>query len=319
MVRFVVRIFLLMVFLVQLSLEAYRDACRASHYLGYSNEETEGKSWYSYVHPDDLPDIAYKHRVCMYQVLSLFHARAFILESHTVYKSGCCGNSVSHFETEALSLQGNAWIYGIRDEFVAPRIDACSKGCKSGRLELATAHLPPVLVSLLAAIKKEPDITEAGDLRCPDRHFKDFNNNSRGPMESTKKYAELNFGNDDEDSELEALPELCLEQNIKGPLPDLRDDLDDFFDEVDHPKTSLLKSPSTKLHENMKCAENTDCSNDLSVPPLPLDSVLRPREKIPTIAKLLHGHFDVRENYRSIQKRSRFEQLGSSSDTEPST
>ncbi|VDK66061.1 unnamed protein product [Gongylonema pulchrum] len=42
---------------------AYRDACRASHYLGYSNEETEGKSWYSYVHPDDLPDIAYKHRV----------------------------------------------------------------------------------------------------------------------------------------------------------------------------------------------------------------------------------------------------------------
>lgn len=97
------------------------------------------------------------------------------------------------------------------------------------------------------------------------------------------------------------MPELCLERNIKGPLPDLSGDLDEFFKEMEHSKMQSIHPPTTiKLPENVKCI-----SDQLS-PTLPFDTSLRPcNRKMPTIAKLLQGHFDDEDSYESIRKRTR--------------
>lgn len=107
-------------------------------------------------------------------------------------------------------------------------------------------------------------------------------------------------GNDDESSELEALPELCLEQGIKGPLPDLSGNLDEFFEEMEHTKTQSIH-PSTVI----KLPENVGCNNDQLSPTPPFDTFFRPcNHQMPTIAKLLQGHFDVHDSYESIRKRT---------------
>lgn len=99
---------------------------------------------------------------------------------------------------------------------------------------------------------------------------------------------------------MEALPELCLERNIKGPLPDLSGDLDEFFEEMEHNKVHSTHHPTTiNLPENVKCA------TDQFSPTLPFDTSLKSRNhKMPTISKLLQGHFDDEDSYESIQKRT---------------
>lgn len=91
-----------------------------------------------------------------------------------------------------------------------------------------------------------------------------------------------------------------MERNIEGPLPDLSGDLDEFFEEMEHTKLQSVHPPTRiNLPENLKCI------NDQLSPTLPFDTSTRPHNhKMPTIAKLLQGHFDNEDSYESIRKRT---------------
>lgn len=98
----------------------------------------------------------------------------------------------------------------------------------------------------------------------------------------------------DDGSQLEELPELCLERASKGPLPDLSGDLDDFFDEVEHPElsvgaTKIFKSDSKPVYDSSSLTTR-------SLPAFSLTPLFKPCLKAPTIAKLLQGHFEASDN-----------------------
>ncbi|VDN84891.1 unnamed protein product [Brugia pahangi] len=199
-------------------------------------------------------------------------------------------------EVEALSLQGNLWIYGIRNELMVASFDHVMDSHEDSDVveeQMSKQYASPILSSLLA-IKKESLSGDSREFNHFSGNFKDLNTNE-------SKITDLDFGNDDESSELEALPELCLERNIKGPLPDLSGDLDKFFEEMEHSKIQSIHS-STMI----KLPENVECVSDQLSPTLPFDTSLRAYNcKMPTIAKLLQGHFDDEDSYESIQKRTR--------------
>ncbi|VBB26745.1 unnamed protein product [Acanthocheilonema viteae] len=291
------------------------------HYLGYKNEELIGKSWYQFLHPDHLFEVAYKHRILSQRkdgalmcLLRLQAKNGLWLWLHTVFtvKNDLCqqsefGKRMRHLiyityqvlnEIEALSLQGNLWIYGIRNELMIASFDRVINVHENNfikEMQISKQYVPPTLASLLT-VKKEPSPGDNNELNHFGENFKELNKNE-------SNITDLDFGNDDESSELEALPELCLERNnIKGPLPDLSGDLDKFFEEMEHSKMQSIHHPiMINLPENVKCI-----SDQLS-PTLPFDtSSLRScNRKMPTIAKLLQGHFDDDDSYESIRKRTR--------------
>uniref|UniRef100_A0A0R3RVT9 BHLH domain-containing protein n=1 Tax=Elaeophora elaphi TaxID=1147741 RepID=A0A0R3RVT9_9BILA len=289
-----------------------------THYLGYKNEELIDKSWYQFLHPDHLFEVAYKHLsqrkdgalMCLLRLQTkdgpwLWLHTVFTVKNN-LYRQADHEKRMQHLihityqiltEMEAHSLQDNLWIYGIRNELMVASfdhlIDAQYENSAMKELQLPKPHAPSTLLSLLA-IKKEPLVGDDNELNHFRRNFKKSNENE-------SRITDLDFGNDNESSELEALPELCLERNIKGPLPDLSGDLDEFFEEMEHTKIQSIHPPAViNLPENVKCI-----SDQLS-PTLPFDPSLRPcNRKMPTIAKLLQGHFDNEDSYESIRKRTR--------------
>ncbi|EFO26708.1 helix-loop-helix DNA-binding domain-containing protein [Loa loa] len=307
-----------------------------AHYLGYKNEELVDKSWYQFLHLDHLLEVAYKHRIlcqrkdgavmCLLRLQTkdgswLWLHTVFTVKNNLWYQSEH-GKRMRHLicityqvlnETEALSLHGNLWIYGIRNELMLPFFDRMSEVYEDSNAKeehVSKQYAPPTFVSLLT-IKKESLPSDNSEFNQFGENFKHLNTN--GP-----KIIDLSFGNDDESSELETLPELCLERSIKGPLPDLSGDLDEFFEEMEHTKMqSIHPSTMIKLPENVK-----RISDQLSLT-LPFDTSLRPRpcnRKMPTIAKLLQGHFDDEDSYESIRKRSRtdgYMQLTDNLDVQP--
>ncbi|VIO99049.1 Helix-loop-helix DNA-binding domain containing protein [Brugia malayi] len=290
-----------------------------AHYLGYKNEEVIDKSWYQFLHPDHLFEVAYKHRILSQRkdgavmcLLRLQMKNCSWLWLHTVFTvknnlwyETAHGKRMRHLiyityqvlnEVEALSLQGNLWIYGIRNELMVASFDHVMDSHEDSDVveeQMSKQYASPILSSLLA-IKKESLSGDSREFNHFSGNFKDLNTNE-------SKITDLDFGNDDESSELEALPELCLERNIKGPLPDLSGDLDKFFEEMEHSKMQSIHS-STMI----KLPENVECISDQLSPTLPFDTSLRAYNcKMPTIAKLLQGHFDDEDSYESIQKRTR--------------
>uniref|UniRef100_A0A915PVH1 BHLH domain-containing protein n=1 Tax=Setaria digitata TaxID=48799 RepID=A0A915PVH1_9BILA len=292
----------------------------AVYYLGYENEELFNKSWYQFLHPDHLLEVACKHRIlsqrkegAMMCLLRLQAKNGSWLWLHSVFtvKNNPCpqsenGKRIRQLiyityqvlnEIEALSLQGNIWIYGIRNEIMLASCDHLTMldaGDGTKQEQISKQYTPPALASLLT-VKKESLSVDNNKLIHSNENFKDFNNNE------PSSFISLSFGNEDEGSDLEALPELCLERNIKGPLPDLSGDLDKFFEEMEHSKMQANNHPTM-----IKLPENVKCTGDQLSPALPSDSSLRSyNRKVPTIAKLLQGHFDGEESYESIRKRTR--------------
>ncbi|KAM3716427.1 PAS domain-containing protein [Dirofilaria immitis] len=286
------------------------------HYLGYKNEELIDKSWYQFLHPDHLFEVAYKHRILSQRkdgaimcLLRLQKKDGSWLWLHTVFtvKNNLWyqpehGKRIRYLiyityqvlnEIEALSLQGNIWIYGIRNDLMISSFNRFTDDHEDYDIneeQMPKQYASPILASLLA-IKKEPLSEDNNELNHYGENSKNFTIRS--------KIIDLDFGNDDESSELEALPELCLERNIKGPLPDLSGDLDEFFEEMEHSKMQSLyhhHSTTIKLSESMK-----SISDQLS-PTLPFDTSLN--RKMPTIAKLFQGHFDGEDSYENIRKRT---------------
>ncbi|CAG9531004.1 unnamed protein product [Cercopithifilaria johnstoni] len=283
------------------------------YYLGYKNEELIDKSWYQFLHPDHLFEVAYKHRIygALMCLLRLQTKDGPWLWLHTVFtiKNNLCyrpeyGKQMRHLicityqvlnEIEALSLQDNLWIYGTRNELMIASFDhiinAHENSCNK-EVQISKQYVPPTIASLLT-IKKEPLPVDSNELNHFGENFKELNKNE-------SRIADFDFGNDDESSELEALPELCLERNIKGPLPDLSGDLDEFFEEMEHTKMQSIH-PTTMIN----LPENVKCISDQLSPTLPFDTSLGPCNcKMPTIAKLLQGHFDDEDSYESIRKQT---------------
>ncbi|VDK87122.1 unnamed protein product [Litomosoides sigmodontis] len=282
-------------------------------YLGYKSEELVNKSWYQFLHPDHLSEIAYKHRIlsqrkdgalmCLLRLQTkdgrwLWLHTVFTIRNNLYYRPEH-EKRMRHLiyityqvlnEKEAHSLQGNLWIYGIRNELMIASfdhiVDSHEEDCVK-EVKVSKQYAPPML-----AIKKEPLPNDNNELIQFEENCKLSKTESR--------IADLDFGNDEESSELEALPELCLERNIKGPLPDLSGDLDEFFEEMEHNKMHSIH-PSTMIN----LPENVKCATDQFSLTLPLDNSLRShKHKMPTIAKLLQGHFDDEDSYESIRKRT---------------
>uniref|UniRef100_A0A914V572 PAS domain-containing protein n=1 Tax=Plectus sambesii TaxID=2011161 RepID=A0A914V572_9BILA len=110
-------------------------------HLGYtSSEDLEGDSWYRLVHPLDLPEISFKHRLLCQEkegsvicLIRLQHFSGHWLWLHTVLAvrgnfvhQPQDGRRVRHLihatyqllsDLEAATLQANSWIYNIRSNY----------------------------------------------------------------------------------------------------------------------------------------------------------------------------------------------------------
>ncbi|VDK68093.1 unnamed protein product [Anisakis simplex] len=64
---------------------------------------------------------------------------------------------------------------------------------------------------------------------------------------------------------LDAATEICLGEAMRGPLPELRDDLDEFFRAVECPSTSSVTQRFGLTHSNAHEAE-TPCKPKSSLP-----------------------------------------------------
>ncbi|WKY14066.1 hypothetical protein Q1695_004696 [Nippostrongylus brasiliensis] len=113
-----------------------------SHHFGYNRDELKGQSWYNFLHPTHVPEVAYKHRLLCQEkegsVLALLKMRSIdgdwiwlhtVLAvrgnlSHEIQE----GRRVRHVihcyyqvlsAVEAATLQANSWIYNVRHTYPA--------------------------------------------------------------------------------------------------------------------------------------------------------------------------------------------------------
>ena len=79
-------------------------------------------------------------------------------------------------------------------------------------------------------------------------------------------------------------PDLCLEGTTRGPLPELRDDLDDFFREVEYPPLYDLNEIPKELLSDTQTNLRKECVSQVS-PAAPISAMLStPFEKAPSQA-----------------------------------
>ncbi|VDN05483.1 unnamed protein product [Thelazia callipaeda] len=289
--------------------------CMMLYYLGYNSQALINKSWYQLLHPDHLLEVAYKHRMLIQRkdgsvmcLLRLQAANGSWLWLHTVFT---IKDNVRYqiqdekrlrflihityqvlSEMEAIFLRDSSWIYDNRNDFTISLTDheTSVDNFRNNNDKIKNEFLypestPPILTSPLN-IKSEPlssDHIEIDHFVCSFSSVMSAKNCKGLQNSKPKSRTDFSFGNNAEDNELDALPELCLERNIRGPLPDLSGDLDEFFHEMEHPRmTTACPLAAIKLPENVKLI------TDKTLSPLPFDNFIPAyNRKMPTITKLL--------------------------------
>ncbi|VDD91494.1 unnamed protein product [Enterobius vermicularis] len=262
-------------------------------HLGYRNEDLEGESWYKLLHPAHLEEVAYKHRLLCQEkegsvicLLRLQTCSGSWLWLHTVLAvrgnflhQPQDGRRVRHLiyatyqllsDMEVATLQANSWIYTIRHTY--PPEFSCKDtdiSCSFPTIERPLSSASPV--SPIVQIKNEPFIqreTEPQNFLCdqirveiPSKIRKEstpansFVNSENSSPESSRSIPTVTSRS----CHFDEPPEICLEGASRAPLPELRDDLDEFFREVEYspacdlndlPKDLLLMNTSSVLHKD---------------------------------------------------------------------
>uniref|UniRef100_A0A0M3IQB1 PAS domain-containing protein n=1 Tax=Ascaris lumbricoides TaxID=6252 RepID=A0A0M3IQB1_ASCLU len=275
------------------------------YHLGYRNEDLEGDSWYRLLHPAHLHEVSFKHRLLCQEkegsvicLLRLQSNNGAWLWLHTVLAvrgnflhQPQDGRRVRHLihatyqllsDLEATTLQANSWIYSVRQSF------PLNLPCKGDDLlssfpcsEQPVTSILPSQMSPMIAVKNEQVVYEADE---ESELWKKIRIEIPGKRHTTNSFETSAFLTPDHSSPdsgtslttasnrlvLDEATKMCLGDAICGPLPELRDDLDEFFRAVECPPLDDLNCMSKEVLP--------DCSEDeppctLS-PSLPLSAML---------------------------------------------
>ncbi|KHN76520.1 Neuronal PAS domain-containing protein 4 [Toxocara canis] len=247
------------------------------YHLGYRSEDLEGDSWYRFLHPSHLQEVSYKHRLLCQEkegsvicLLRLQSSSGAWLWLHTVLAvrgnflhQPQDGRRVRHLihatyqllsDLEATTLQANSWIYSVRQTFPisvpCKSEDLCAFRCSE---QSPISSAVPNKISPLVTVKDEPLFTEVQDQRLSSKTICVEIPEKRHAVDRLGASALLTPDHSSPDSNksfttvssrlirLEEATEICLGEAMRGPLPELRDDLDEFFRAVEYSSLNELR------------------------------------------------------------------------------
>uniref|UniRef100_A0A914CTG9 PAS domain-containing protein n=1 Tax=Acrobeloides nanus TaxID=290746 RepID=A0A914CTG9_9BILA len=224
------------------------------YHLEYKSSELEGQSWYQLLHPSNLSQFSYKHRllcqqkegsmICLLRLQTrsgdwIYVHAVFIIKGNFASQPQE-GKRMRHLihvtyqilnELEAMTLQANEWIYNIKHHHFPRDLSAkeneyngSNYGPESPESDLNETPMPVIPNSQIC-------------VEIPSRREK-----CKAQSRSMHSLMTPEHSSPDSSSSLSTAPKsLCLETlpHFYGPesdvpLPELGDDLDEFFRQVEY-------------------------------------------------------------------------------------
>ncbi|CAB3398251.1 unnamed protein product [Caenorhabditis bovis] len=236
----------------------FKDADQTGcHHLGHKKEEIRGMSWYGMLHPNNVLEVSYKHRLLCQEkegsVLSLVRVQSAsgqwiwlhsVFSIRTNNETNSDGKRLKHVihcfhqvlsELEAATLQANSWIYSMRHTY--PTVVTSPESPQQAEKPPPSPPTPPYNA-------RENDFVPVPDydfnqikVEIPIRpmvpHLSMFTPESSSPESSASLHSSLLQQPFPQQNVAEILDEILPATRSQDVLPELKDDVDEILRQVE--------------------------------------------------------------------------------------